>query len=93
MTSHAARAPLSRDALVALVFDIVRTELLQVGREFTTRSNLIQAGLDSLAVTQLLLGIEERTGLWVDERLLTPENLASAEAFGACIHAFCARGA
>jgi len=93
MTSSAARTSLTREALVRLVFDLVRTELLQVGSDFTPQSNLIDAGLDSLAVTQLLLGIEERTGLWVDERLLTPENLQSAERFGGCIHAFCSGGA
>jgi acyl carrier protein len=87
MTSSAAGTPLTRDALVRVVFDIVRTEILQVGSDFTPQSNLIDAGLDSLAVTQLLLGIEERTGIWVDESLLTPENLESAERFGACIHA------
>jgi acyl carrier protein len=93
MTSPAARAPLTLDEFVALVFDVVRTDLLRVGRDFTPRSNLIKAGLDSLAVTQLLLAIEERTGVWVDESLLTPENLESAETFGTCIHAFCSRGA
>ena len=77
------------DELVAIVFDVVRSEVLRVGSDFTPQSKLLEAGLDSLAVTQLLLGIEERTGIWVDESLLTPENLRSAESFGRCIHAFC----
>ena len=38
---------------------------------FTPQSNLVDAGLDSLAVTQLLLSIEESTGVWVAESLLT----------------------
>jgi acyl carrier protein len=76
----------SHEALVRIVYDILRTQLLSVGSEFTPRSNLVEAGLDSLAVTQLLLAIEEQTGIWVDEGLLTPENLESAETLAACVH-------
>jgi acyl carrier protein len=75
----------SRAELVRIIFDILRTELLSVGSEFTEQSSLVDAGLDSLAVTQLLLAIEEVTGVWVDEGLLTPENLASAESLAACV--------
>jgi acyl carrier protein len=77
----------SRAELVRIIFDILRTQLLSVGSEFTERSSLVDAGLDSLAVTQLLLAIEEATGVWVDESLLTPENLASAESLAACVYA------
>jgi acyl carrier protein len=76
----------SRAELVRIIFDILRTQLLSVGSEFTEQSSLVDAGLDSLAVTQLLLAIEEATGVWVDESLLTPENLASAESLAACVH-------
>ena len=75
----------SRAELVRIIFDILRTQLLSVGSEFTEQSSLVDAGLDSLAVTQLLLAIEEVTGVWVDEGLLTPENLASAESLAACV--------
>ena len=75
----------SRAELVRIIFDILRTQLLSVGNEFTERSSLVDAGLDSLAVTQLLLAIEEATGVWVDESLLTPENLANAESLAACV--------
>lgn len=94
MSSPALAAPPTRDRLVELVVEIVRGELLAVGPEFSARSNLVEAGLDSLALTQLLLAIEERTGIWVDESLLTPENLESAETLAACVHALgTARGA
>ena len=78
--------PLSREDLTQSIYDILRNDLLEVGEEFTPRSNLIDAGLDSLAVTQLLLAVEERTGVWVDEGLLTPETLASCESLAACTH-------
>ncbi len=75
----------SLEKLTQIVFEILRDEILEVGAEFTIQSNLVEAGLDSLAVTQLLLSIEERTGVWVDEGLLTPENLESAETLAACV--------
>jgi acyl carrier protein len=76
----------TRDRLAELIHRILRDELLEVSEDFTPASDLIEAGLDSLAVTQLMLSIEENTGVWVDESLLTPENLASAETLAACVH-------
>jgi acyl carrier protein len=76
----------TREELALLIHRILRDDLLEVSDDFTPKSNLIEAGLDSLAVTQLMLSIEESTGVWVDESLLTPENLASAEALAACVH-------
>ena len=76
----------SREALVERVHAILRDEILSVGPEFSPDSNLVEAGLDSLAVTQLMLSIEESTGVWVDESLLTPENLESSESLAACVH-------
>jgi len=76
----------TRERLVELIHRILRDDLLSVGQDFTPASNLIEAGLDSLAVTQLMLSIEETTGVWVDESLLTPENLESSETLAACVH-------
>ena len=75
------------ERLAELIHRILREDLLEVADDFTPRSNLIEAGLDSLAVTQLMLSIEETTGVWVDESRLTPENLESAETLAACVHA------
>jgi acyl carrier protein len=75
----------NRETLTRRIFEILRDELLEVDGSFTPASNLVEAGLDSLAVTQLLLAVEESTGIWVDESHLTPENLASAEALAACV--------
>ena len=73
------------------VFAILRHDLLAVGDEFTADSDLVASGLDSMAVTQLMLAIEESTGVWVDESLLTPENLATARSLAACVHALLAK--
>jgi acyl carrier protein len=75
----------NRETLTRRIFEILRDDILEVDGSFTPASNLVEAGLDSLAVTQLLLALEESTGIWVDESLLTPENLASAEALAACV--------
>ena len=71
--------------LVECVVESVR-QLLPVGADFNPRSSLVAAGLDSLAVTQLMLAIEDRTGIWLDESRLTPENLENAETLAACVH-------
>jgi acyl carrier protein len=76
----------TREDLVARVFGILRDEILTVDAGFTPRSNLVEAGLDSLAVTQLMLSIEEQTGVWLDESLLTPEHLETAESLGTLVH-------
>ncbi len=78
---------MTRDELTQHVFEILRDELLSAVRDFTPHSNLVEAGLDSLAVTQLMLAIEESTGVWVDESLLTPENLESADSVAALVYA------
>lgn len=76
----------TRDTLALRIFEILRDELLDAGPDFTPRSDLVEAGLDSLAVTQLLLTLEEETGVWVDESRLAPEHLESAESLAALVH-------
>lgn len=82
----------TRERLTQLIHRTLRDELLAAGSDFEPTTNLAGAGLDSLALTQLLLSIEERTGVWVDESLLTPENLESSETLAACIHEHLADG-
>jgi acyl carrier protein len=72
--------------LETLIVEVLRDELLDVDERFDAKSDLVEAGLTSLAAVQLLLAIEERTGIWVDESELTPENLASVEALARCVH-------
>jgi acyl carrier protein len=81
----------TREQLTELIHRTLRDELLDAGADFTPKSDLVAAGLDSLAVTQLMLAIEEATGVWVDESLLTPENLETSESLAACVHAHASR--
>jgi acyl carrier protein len=82
----------TRERLTELIYSTLRDELLAVDDHFTPASDLIEAGLDSLAITQLMLAIEEATGVWTDESLLTPENLQSAEILAACVYEHSQRG-
>lgn len=75
----------SLEELTQMIFTVLREELLEVDDAFTPKSDLVEAGLDSLGLTQLLLTIEEKTGTWVDESELTPENLESTEALARCV--------
>ena len=76
----------TREELEQRILDIVREGILTVDERFTSETNLVEAGLDSLALTQLMLAIEETTGLWVDESLLTEETLANVAALAALVH-------
>lgn len=78
---------MTRNELEQRIFDIVREDILSVDDSFTRETNLIEAGLDSLALTQLMLAIEEATGVWIDESLLTEETLASVVALADLVHA------
>jgi acyl carrier protein len=77
---------LTRDELVQVLYEYARDELLAAGDDFSPRSNLVEAGLESLGLTQLLLCVEEHTGIWLDESLLTPETLQTIETLAACVH-------
>lgn len=69
-----------------MIIDILETEILRADVELTPESNLEESGLDSLKLTQVLLSVEERTGLWLDEEHLTPENLRTVRTLADCIH-------
>jgi acyl carrier protein len=84
--SAAARGNVTREEIENRIFDIVRQDILSVDDAFTKESNLIEAGLDSLALTQLMLAIEESTGVWVDESLLTEETLSNVRTLSALVH-------
>ena len=77
---------MTREELTQQVFEILRDDLLSAVQDLTPQSNLVAAGLDSLSVPQLMLAIEENTGVCVDESLLTPESLESAETVATLVY-------
>jgi acyl carrier protein len=46
---------------------------------FTARTDLSEAGVDSLAMVRVLVAIEEKYGVWLEGEDLTPENLKTVE--------------
>ena len=73
--------------LTERIFVILRDELLDANEQFTPESDLLAYGLESLALTQLLLSVEELTGVWVDESSITKEAVASTTAFAKIVYA------
>jgi acyl carrier protein len=71
---------LERDLLA-----LVREHLLDDAAELDATSRLSDAGLDSMAVMQLLLLIEDRFGLWLPEEDLTHENFASVRTLAGAV--------
>lgn len=56
---------------------LVRDHLLDgIDDDFDVLASLPDAGLDSMAIMQLLLLIEDRFGIWLPEEDLTRENFA-----------------
>ncbi len=61
------------------LLDIISGEILEVGPDFNTRTNLHEAGLDSMATMQLLIKIEQAFGVQLAASKLTKENLSTVE--------------
>ena len=56
---------------------LIRERLLETPPEFSATSNLYDAGLDSMAIMQLLLLIEEKYGVMLPDSDLSKENFSS----------------
>ncbi|HEY8515875.1 MAG TPA: phosphopantetheine-binding protein [Candidatus Binatia bacterium] len=79
-TPFRALPDLERDLLA-----LVEEHLLDGDVRLDATSPLSSAGLDSMAVMQLLLLIEDRFGLWLPEEDLTRENFACIRALAAAL--------
>lgn len=65
-------------ALDAAVLNLVQEEVLQTPPGFGTESDLFAAGLDSMAIMQMLLLLEERFGVSLPVETVSRENFQSA---------------
>ncbi len=72
------------DNLEQTVLNAVR-EVLEPGDDFTASSSLLDTGLDSFSITQLLLEIEEETDIWLDESYLTRDHLQDVKSLTTCL--------
>jgi acyl carrier protein len=71
---------LERELLV-----LVEEHLLDGVEGLDPVASLSDAGLDSMAIMQLLLLIEDRFGLWLPEEDLTHENFACIRSLAAAV--------
>lgn len=67
------------------VLDLVRNEVLQTPPGFTVESDLFEAGLDSMAIMQLLLLLEEHFGVAIPVGSVSRANFKNARAIGALL--------
>lgn len=67
------------------VLDLVRDEVLQTPPGFGVASDLFEAGLDSMAIMQLLLLLEEHYGVAIPVGSVSRANFKSAQTIGALL--------
>ena len=66
-----------------LVLELIRDhQLLEAPESLTVDTPLLAAGLDSMAVMQLLLHLDDRFGVTLDPPEMNRENLATARTLG-----------
>lgn len=71
-------AAASRDALAATLLELIRNRVLELSPDFGPGDNLYDAGLDSMAIMQLLLVVEEEFGVPIPVESASKKNLSSA---------------
>lgn len=68
---------LPTDSLESQLLSLVTERLIEAQPDFDADANLHEAGLDSMAIMQLLVLVEEEFGVIVPESELTRENFSS----------------
>ena len=59
------------------LFELVSTDILEVDSGFNEQSNLFDAGLDSIAIMQLLILVEQNFGVRLPAEKITRDNFSS----------------
>lgn len=69
----------------AKLLEIISTEILEVGNGIDENTDLFDAGLDSMAIMQLLIQIETHFGVQLRVGQLTRENFSTIQKIAALI--------
>lgn len=77
----------SREGIERELLAVVRERLLDPETEMGPTTPLAQVGLDSMAVMQILILVEERFGVWLPESGLTRENLQDLRSLAGVVSA------
>ena len=75
------------DHLDQQLVTLVSERLLETQPGFGADSNLYEAGLDSMALMQLLILVEEEYGVSIPESALTKQNFSTVRHLSQIIHA------
>ena len=81
--------PENLSQLESRVLSLVRDEVLQTPPGFTVESDLFDAGLDSMAIMQLLLLLEEHYAVAIPVGSVSRANFKSAQTIAALLVAQC----
>jgi acyl carrier protein len=74
------------DHLDQQLVTLVSERLLETQPGFDADSNLYEAGLDSMALMQLLILVEEEYGVSIPESALTKQNFSTVRHLSRIIH-------
>lgn len=82
-----------QESLEQQLVQLVSERLLETQPGFNADSNLYDSGLDSMAIMQLLILLEEEYGVALPESELTRQNFSTVRGVAALIRARAARSA
>lgn len=64
----------SFESICERILALVNERIADPGRPLSLESDLFDEGMDSLGLMQLLLGIEQRFGVLLDENAISPQQ-------------------
>ncbi len=70
-------ADLTPEAIESALCEMIAENLLETPPDFDAQSDLFAAGLDSMAIMQLLVMIEDRFGVAIPPEEMTTENFST----------------
>lgn len=78
-------APVHQQNLQETLSQIVQSQLFDSTQPLVTDQNLFDSGLESMGIMQLIIQIEERIGVAIDDSEITRENFTSVATLAAMV--------
>jgi acyl carrier protein len=78
-------APIANQKLKTELMELVEGHLADFGRNLNPDEDLFNAGLESMAIMQLIIQIEERHGVVIGDAHVTRDNFFSVNALAALV--------
>lgn len=77
--------PIANQKLKTELMELVEGHLTDFGRNLNADEDLFMAGLESMAIMQLIIQIEEKHGVVIGDADVTRDNFASVNALAALV--------